>query len=304
MPDGVNWSLLHPRTWPLWLGFGVLRIAIWLPHPVLMRSGRVLGRLALPLAKKRAAIARRNLELCFPGTDPDTRERMLRGHFESLGIALFEFGLAWWAGDRKLQGLADVEGLENLESAARDGKGVLLLSAHFTCLELGGRLLARHFPFVAMYRPGSDPVVRQLMEAARRRVCGEIIPRDAVKTLIRSLRAGNAIWYAPDQNTGRRKGVFVDFFGHRACTTPASARLSAITGARVVPFMAVRKPDDSGYLLRLEPALRDFPGNDLEADTQRTNDVIERWVRQYPEQYLWIHRRFRTRPNRSDPSVY
>ena len=304
MAEGANRNLTHPRTWPLWLAFGLLRAAVLLPHPALVRAGRLLGRLSLPIAKKRAAIARRNLELCFPELDAGARENMLHAHFESLGIALLEFGLAWWGSDRKLQGLAEVEGLDHLEAASSAGKGVLLLSAHFTCLELGGRLLARHFPFVAMYRPSSDPVVRHLMEAARRRVCGEIIPRDAVKQLIRSLRAGNAIWYAPDQNTGRRKGVFVDFFGHRACTTPASARLSSITGARVVPFMAVRKSDDSGYLLRLEPALGDFPSGDLEADTQRTNDIIERWVRQYPEQYLWIHRRFRTRPSRADPDIY
>ena len=304
MAEGANWNLVRPRTWPLWLAFGLLRVAVLLPYPALMRCGRLLGRLSLPIAKKRAAIARRNLGLCFPELDAGARENMLRAHFESLGIALLEFGLAWWGSDRKLQGLAEVEGLDHLEAAASAGKGVLLLSAHFTCLEMGGRLLAPHFRIVPMYRPSSDPLVRHLMDTARRRVCSEIIPRDAVKQLIRSLRAGNVVWYAPDQNTGRRKGVFVDFFKHKACTTPASARLSTISGAPVVPFMAVRKPDDSGYLLRLEPSLVDFPSGDLEADTQLTNDIIERWIRQYPEQYLWIHRRFRTRPNRSDPGIY
>jgi KDO2-lipid IV(A) lauroyltransferase len=155
-----------------------------------------------------------------------------------------------------------------------------------------------------MYRPAKNPVVCQLMEKGRKRRCREVIPRDDVKRVVRSLRAGNAVWYAPDQNVGRGRAVFVDFFGHKAATTPASSRLAAMTGAKVVPFKVVRKADGSGYLLTLEPALEGFPTDDQEADTRRINALIERWVREYPEQYLWIHQRFRTRPNKSDPSFY
>jgi KDO2-lipid IV(A) lauroyltransferase len=155
-----------------------------------------------------------------------------------------------------------------------------------------------------MYRPSDNPVVEYLMARARARATTGIIPRDDVKAVIRSLRRGNTVWYAPDQNTGRRKAVFVDFFGHKVATTPATSRLAGMTGARVVPFKVARKRDGSGYLLTLEAPLEDFPSGDQLADTQRTNDVIERWVREYPEQYLWIHRRFRTRPDRSDPKIY
>jgi len=304
MTDLAARGLLHPRHWPLWAGFGLLRLLILLPFPLLLRFGALCGRLALPLARERAAIARRNLELCFPERDAAARERLLRDHFASLGMAIMEFGLAWWGSDRRLAGLREIRGLENLEAAAQAGHGVLMLSAHATCLELGGRLLAPVFSFVAMYRPSSNPVVRYLMERARARNCRAIIPRDEVKRVIRHLRKGDVIWYAPDQNTGRRKAVFVDFFGHKAATTPATSRLAAMTGARVVPFKVARKADRSGYLLTLEPPLEDFPTADLEADTQRANAIIERWVREYPEQYLWIHRRFRTRPSKSDPQVY
>ncbi|MCG6966789.1 MAG: LpxL/LpxP family Kdo(2)-lipid IV(A) lauroyl/palmitoleoyl acyltransferase [Chromatiaceae bacterium] len=300
----MDWNLIRPRTWPLWLAFGVLRVVIVLPFPLLVSLGRAMGRLLLPLARGRAAIARRNIELCFPELDGVAREQLLRDHFAALGISLMEFGLAWWASDRRLAGLGEVVGLENLESAARAGKGVLMLSAHFTCLELCGRLLTRHFAFVAMYRPSDNPVVEYLMARARARATTGIIPRDDVKAVIRSLRRGNTVWYAPDQNTGRRKAVFVDFFGHKVATTPATSRLAGMTGARVVPFKVARKRDGSGYLLTLEAPLEDFPSGDQLADTQRTNDVIERWVREYPEQYLWIHRRFRTRPDRSDPKIY
>jgi KDO2-lipid IV(A) lauroyltransferase len=283
---------------------GLLRVSCLLPYPVLVRLGRSLGQLALPLARQRAGIARTNIARCLPESNEAEREQILRKNFVSLGISLFEVPLAWWARGQRLEKLAEIEGLENLRDAAAAGKGVLLLSAHFTCLEIGGRLLARQFPFHALYRPSANPVVDYLMAKGRLRTCEKIIPRDAPKEIIRSLRGGNAVWYAPDQNTQRKKAVFAKFFGHAASTTPATHKLAALTGARVVPFKVVRKTDNSGYKLTLEPALDDFPTDDVQADTQRINDIIERWVREAPDQYLWIHRRFRTRPNREDPPFY
>ena len=158
--------------------------------------------------------------------------------------------------------------------------------------------------FDAMYRKTESPVVEHLTASRRAHYSGEIIPRDALKKHVRRLRDGHTVWYAPDQNTQRKKAVFVKFFGHMASTTPATHKLARATGARVVPFKAVRKADGSGYRLSLEPALEDFPSADAEADTQRINDIIERWVREDPEQYLWIHRRFRTRPDHEDPKIY
>ena len=297
-------ALWHPRYWPAWIGFGVLRLITLLPYPVLRRVGASAGGLFRRLARERVRIARRNLELCFPELDDSARADLLERHCRSLGIGLFEIPLAWWAARRRLAPLGDIEGLENLQRAADERKGVLLLSAHFTCLEIGGRILSQHFPFHAMYRQNENPVVERVVAGARRASCAGIIPRDGVKQLLRMLRAGQAIWYAPDQNTQRKKAEFVHFFGHLAATTPATHKLARLTGARVVPFMSVRKPDGSGYRLVLEPVLEDFPTDDVAADTQRINDIIERWVREYPDQYLWIHRRFRTRPRPDDPAMY
>ena len=304
MNSGFDPKLLHPRHWPAWIGIGLLRALIFLPHPWLMALGRALGGLARRLFPRRVEIARRNLELCFPELDQAARERLVGDHFASLGMAAFEIPLAWWGGDRRFEGLAEISGLENLRAAAGEGKGVLLLSAHFSCLDIGGRFLGRHFEFDAMYRPSNSPVVEHVMSRSRARHCGEIIQREEIKKLLRRLRAGRAIWYAPDQNTQRKKAVFVKFFGHLASTTPATHKLARMTGARVVPFQTVRKADGSGYRLTLEPALEDFPSEDVEADTERVNRIIERWVREDPEQYLWIHRRFRTRPDPGDPKIY
>ena len=283
---------------------GLLRAAIILPQPLLMGLGRMLGGLARHLLRRRAKIARRNIELCFPELDRMERESLLKAHFASLGMAAFEVPLAWWGSDRRLDGLGEVIGMENLQAAAEEGKGVLLLSAHFSCLDIGGRFLSQRFQFDAMYRPSNSPVIEHLMSRSRARYCGTIIQRDALKTLLRSLRAGHAIWYAPDQNTQRKKAVFVKFFGHMASTTPATHKLAQMTGAKVVPFQTVRKRDGSGYRLNLEPALEDFPGEDVEMDTQRINDIIERWVREDPDQYFWVHRRFRTQPDRTGPRIY
>ena len=304
MNKGLEPHLLHPRHWPAWLGIVMLRVLILLPHPLVMRLGRGLGRVARLLLRQRADIARRNIELCFPELDPDGREQLVKAHFASLGMAAFEAPLAWWGSDSRLDGLAEISGLENLLAAADGGTGVLLLSAHFSCLDIGGRFLSRQFQFDAMYRPSNSPVVEHVMAGSRARHCGTIIQRDEIKKLLRSLRAGHAIWYAPDQNTQRKKAVFVKFFGHPAATTPATHKLAQMTGARVVPFQTVRKADGSGYRVTLEPALEDFPTGNPEVDTQRVNEIIERWVREDPEQYLWIHRRFRTRPEPTDPKIY
>ncbi|MDJ0741062.1 MAG: LpxL/LpxP family Kdo(2)-lipid IV(A) lauroyl/palmitoleoyl acyltransferase, partial [Gammaproteobacteria bacterium] len=293
---GFSSTLLHPKYWPAWLGFGLLRLVILLPFPLLYRGGRVLGRLGRRLVTGRARIAERNLQLCFPDLSPVEREQLLKRHFESLGVSLLEIPFTWWGADRRFESLAEISGLENLDAASRAGKGVILLSAHFTCLEIGGRLLSRRAEFDAMYRPSSSPVVEYVMVGARRKGCGELIPRRAAKRALRRLRGGHTVWYAPDQNTQRKQSVFVEFFGHLASTTPATHKLARLTGAKVVPFVASRKADGSGYRLVIEPPLEDFPTNDIVADTQRVNDIIERWVREYPEQYLWIHRRFRSRP--------
>lgn len=304
MSASFDSRLLYPRHWPAWIGIGLLRVIIILPHPWLMGLGRKLGYLAWRLFPRRVAIAHRNLDLCFPELDSSERERLVRAHFASLGMAAFEIPLAWWGSDSRFAGLAEISGLENLQAAADHGKGVLLLSAHFSCLDIGGRFLGQHFEFDAMYRPSNSPVVEHVMSRSRARHCATIIQRDELKKLLRSLRAGHAIWYAPDQNTQRKKAVFVRFFGHMASTTPATHKLAKMTGARVVPFQTVRKTDGSGYRLTLEPALDDFPSEDVEADTQRVNEIIERWVKDDPEQYLWIHRRFRTRPETTDPRIY
>ena len=295
-------SLRSPRFWPIRAGLALGAWLTRLPVPVLMRIGRVLGGLAFHLMPGRRRIARTNLGLCFPELDTDARRRLLRTHFESLGLGVIETALCWWAPAAKLRGLAQVEGLEHLQHALQAGRGVILLSAHFTTLEIGGRLLALHAPFHVLYRRHKNAAFEDVMQRARAQHFEKAIPRDDMRGMLKSLKANMPVWYAPDQNYGAEHSIFVSFFDIPASTITATARLARISGARVVPFFQERLDDDS-YRLRLYPALDNFPTDDEAADTQRINDLIEAEVRKMPAQYLWAHRRFKTRPD-GMPSLY
>jgi KDO2-lipid IV(A) lauroyltransferase len=300
MPDPPLLPLLAPRHWPTWLGIGVLRsLAAVLPVAGQFALGRWLGRLAMPFARRRRGITEINLGLAFPELSDAERKDLTRRHFESLGIAVFEFCLGWWAPDARLAGRVRLEGLDNLQAALAGGRGVILLSAHFTTLEIAGRFLAIHargLPLNTMYRRSDNPVVERLLRDRRQRLFGVPIARDDVRTMLRALRANEVVWYAFDQNYKARNKVFAPFFGVAAATNTATSRLAQMTGAAVVPFVTRRLPGGAGYVQRIEPALGDFPSGDAAADAARLNGMIEAWVREAPEQYLWSHRRFRTRP--------
>ncbi len=301
MPTTPLLPLLAPRFWPLWAGLGLGWCLAQAPYRVQLAAGRAIGWLACRLAGSRRRIAATNLRLCFPELDEAARRRLLHAHFLSLGMGVVETAMSWWTPARRLRPLARIEGLDNLERALEGGKGVILLSAHFTTLEIGGRLLSLHAPFHVMYREHKNPLFERIMRRARERHFEKAIPRDDLRGMLRSLKANMPVWYAPDQNYGREHSIFVEFFGVPAATITATARLAKISGAAVVPFFQERLPGAAGYRLRLLPALEDFPSGDERADTQRINDVIEAEVRRIPEQYLWVHRRFKTRPEGAAP---
>ena len=296
--DTRRWwsSYLQPRFWPTWLVFFLLWLLTRLPFTLQMRSGRLIGRMAYRLARRRRHIADVNIKLCFPELDSRQQAELVKAHFLSLGQGIVETALCWWGRDSRLRGHYTLVGEHHLEQALARGKGIILLSAHFTTLELGGRLLARQQPFHVLYRPHKNPLFETVMQRARTRRFEKAIPRHDTRALLASLKQNHAVWYAPDQDHGSSQAVFAPFFGVQAATLTTTSRLAKISGAAVVPFFQMRLPDDRGYLLSLCPALTDFPGNDLQADATRINHLIETVVREMPEQYLWAHRRFKTRP--------
>jgi KDO2-lipid IV(A) lauroyltransferase len=303
--DSPAWWLpyLGPRFWPTWLLFGFMRLVTWLPFPWQMTVGSLIGRLAYHLARSRRHIAEVNIRLCFTELDANQVDERVKAHFLSVGKGLVETALCWWGRKSQLQKKRILLGGEHLQRGLEQGKGVILLSAHFTTLELGGRLLALDTPFHVLYRQHKNPLFESVMQRARKHRFEKAIPRNNARALLASLKDNMPVWYAPDQNHAGPQSVFVPFFGVPAATLAATSRLAKISGAAVVPFFQMRLPGNQGYLLILCPALADFPGNDPETDTARINRLLEAVIRERPEQYLWLHRRFKTRPE-DEPYPY
>jgi len=268
-----------------------------------MQLGSLLGAAMYRLARHRRHITQRNIALCFPELNSAAQETLVRKTFHSAGISLMETGLAWWGRDSVLSKRVHVEGLEHLQQATASGKGVLLLGAHFTSLEISGRLLSQFHPCAAMYRKHDNPLFEAIIKHSRETHLEKIISRRDMRSMVRALRGGTVVWYATDQDFGPRNSVFAPFFGVQTASLVMTSKLAKLSGAPVVPFFSQRLDDDSGYKLILLPALTDFPsGNDI-ADATRINAIIEQQVRKAPDQYLWLHRRFKTRPE-GEPGLY
>lgn len=287
---------LHPRFWLLWLGLGLLWLVSLLPYRVLMRLGRLLGALMYRLARSRRQIAARNLELCFPELSAAERARLLRENFASTGMTFFEMAISWWWPPARLRRLGTFEGLEHLQQARAEGQGVILMALHFTTLEMGGGLLGMREGMHGMYRPHKNPLFDFVQRRGREQRLLGAIERDDVRGMLKLLRAGGVVWYAPDQDYGAQRSIFVPLFGVPAATVTATSKFARLGRARVIPFTQTRLADGSGYRVVVHPPLADFPGDSEEADGLRLNQWIEAAIRQQPEQYLWAHRRFKTRP--------
>lgn len=284
--------LLRPRYWPTWLAIGTLRVLEPLPFSLLAWLGRRIGGLMARLPLSFVSIARRNIELCLPELSPRERERLLKAHFHSAGIAIFETAISWWASKQRVRKLAQLEGEEHLRAALALGRGAILLSAHFTTLEIGARTLTDTVPTNIMYRPTANAVLERFLMRNRSRRAKRAITRDDVRTLITALKSNEPVWYAPDQAYRKKGAEMVPFFGIPAATNTATSRLARMTGAAVLPFFQERLPDGR-YRMVIHPMLENFPSDDPAADARRFNALIEAQVRRVPEQYLWIHRRFK-----------
>jgi Kdo2-lipid IVA lauroyltransferase/acyltransferase len=289
--------LLHPRYWPTWFAFGLWRLVTQLPFPVLLALGKAIGLLVYSFPSRRKIIARRNIEICFPELSQAQQQAMLRANFINSGIALMEVGIAWWWSKKRFAKLLQFEGLEHLEAVK--GRGVMLLGIHYTTLEVGAAAMASVWEMDGMYRAHGNPVYDFLQARGRlHQAKGDCVvyERRDVRGTIKALKNGRSLWYGPDQDYGLKQGLFAPFFGIEAATVYATARFSEKTGAAVVPFNHVRLPGSQGYKITVLPALEQFPVGDDLIDASRINRLIEEFVRLCPEQYLWVHRRFKNRP--------
>ncbi|WP_116475143.1 LpxL/LpxP family Kdo(2)-lipid IV(A) lauroyl/palmitoleoyl acyltransferase [Zobellella maritima] len=288
--------LLHPKYLFTWCGLGLL----WLLTTLLtwraqMALGRALGRGSMALLKSRVRVARRNLELALPELSLAEREHLLRENFESVGCAIFETGMAWFWPDWRMRSLTRMEGTEHVDAAAERGQGMLLLSAHFLTLELNARQFGLYRPGVGVYRPNTNPVLEYAQVHGRCRSNKYLVDRLDIKGMLRALRQGDALWYAPDHDYGSHASVFVPFFAvQQAATITGTATLARVKNTVTLPCFTLR--DNRGYRLIIQPPMADFPLGDDVQDARASNRVLEAAIRRAPGQYMWLHRRFKTTP--------
>lgn len=299
-------SYLHPKHWGFWLAVGLFWLILCLPYPILRHLGKGLGALfsRLKVGKKRAKIARRNLELAFPEMPESQREHILQENLQSVGMAIIETGMAWFWSDRRIKKWSKIEGLEHLK--AHSNHGILFVGVHFLTLELGARIVGIHHQGIGVYRPNDNPILNWLQVWGRLRSNKDMLDRKDLRGMIKALKNKETIWYAPDHDYGRKNAVFVPFFAvpDAATTTGSYFLLRSAPDTKVIPFAPLRNQDGTGYTVRISPEV-DFSDLSNETDIAiRMNKVVEKEIMQGIEQYMWLHRRFKTRPDENAPSLY
>jgi KDO2-lipid IV(A) lauroyltransferase len=277
-----------------YLAVGLLWLLHWLPLPFLRGLGWVLAKLIYPLARERRNVLRTNLSLCFPDMPPGERERLARRHVLAFSRSVIDRMLFWWASQERVQRLARVHGIEHITEAG--GHPVIMLCPHFVGLDAAGVRLSIDIHASSMYSRQKNPVIDRLLYKGRTRFKPTILfsRKEGIRKIVKSLKEGFPFYYLPDMDFGRKESIFVPFFGVPAATIPALSRIVRLTGALVVPVIVRQVPD--GYEIEVQPPWQDFPGESAEADTEYMNRFIESQVLRMPEQYFWLHKRFKTRP--------
>lgn len=279
------------------LVFALMWLIHFLPLGAQAAFGNALGSLLYWLIPERRRVTRVNLASCFPHMDPAARERLARAHFRAFTRSFVEHGLLWWAPRERIRRLIRLEGLEQLK-ALGDTPAILFVP-HFVGLDAGGTRVTSEVDIVAMFARQKDPLFTRLLRHGRTRFGNQrmVSRQEGVRAAIQAMRREKRpFYYLPDLDHGPRNAIFVPFFGVPAATVPGLSRIAKLAGAKVLPCVTRMLPGGQGYVARIEAPWQDFPTDDVEADTRRMNAYIERVALEMPEQYLWMHKRFKTRP--------
>ena len=278
--------------------FGVFLIWLlhFLPLPILAAIGNALGMLLYAFATERRKVATVNLHLCFPELDERKRAALVRAHFRVFARCFIERGILWWSSQARIQRLIHVVGQEHLQAV--QGEPMIILAPHFVGLDVGGSWMTQYTDIVSMYSSQKNPLFHNLLLRGRNRFGQQRLysRQQGLRPVIKAMREGYPFYYLPDQDFDSKDALFIPFFGIPASTLTTVSRLATMTDARVVPCITRVLPGGQGYEVRFYPAWDHYPTGDLEADTRRVNEFIEQRVREIPEQYFWLHKRFKTRP--------
>lgn len=296
--DQFQWSFLLPKYWPLWIWFSILWLIGRMPLAAIRALGTGTGHLAYKLAKSRRKVTLRNLELCLPELSEDERISIAKQSFASAGMALYESGIIWFGRKSRIRNMHSIIGLEHLQAQA--GKPTLMLGMHNSCLEMAFGPLALEHSLKILFRVHNNPFWEYVAQKGRNRFNLELVSNKKVSNFIEYIKQGQTGLIAADHDLGRKSSIFVPFFGVQTATVTTPSTFASSTGAKVLFSCGYRT--QKGYCVEISP-INNFPSDDVEADIQRFSTLVEQHVRQHPGEYVWMHRRFKTRPE-GEPSLY
>ena len=296
--------ILNPKYWSTWFFLGLLSLVIMLPLRWLEVIGSTFGMLLYYVKPSRVRIAAINLKIAYPDKNDNEIQALCKENFKQLGIGVLEIGLAWWQLKRLIKS-SKINGLEHLTAALKKGNGVILLTSHFTCLEVGGHILSTKIPLEAVFKPARNKAFNYIMFKKRQEHLSQIISNGNPRKMITALKRNHVLWYAPDQNLRGKDIVFAPYFNKMATTITAASRLAKLSGASLIPYYIKRhKHEETGkiiYEIFIQPKVENFPTDDLNHDAAKINSINETLVRNNPAQYLWVHQRYKTRPEGEKP---
>lgn len=295
-------NFLHPRYWVTWIGIGLMFLVSLLPFKAQMWLGTQLGILMYKQGGSRLQITRANINACFPELSKTEREELIRQSFIANMKGLVETTIAWWCDHQPVLDKLKVNGLEHLKEAEARGKGVLIVGGHFSTLDLAGPMANSVFKFSYMYRPNDNPLFDAVIERHRRRYSHEKFNKHQLKDMVQFIKAGNTVWYGYDQDFGAPRSVFAPFFGIQTATLKTTMAITRDTEATIIMISQFREKN-GGFSIHFSPIFEGIAEDDDLTAATRLNAQLESFIRIHPEQYLWMHRRFRSRPV-GEPAFY
>ena len=290
----LNIKFIHPKFFPTWILILLMRIGVFIPFSTQVIIGRTIGKVMYPLMSKLRSTAYSNISHCFPEKKQSQVNALVKSHFEAIGISLFETANAYYASDKKIIKLLTTENEHFFKDALKQEGGIILLCAHFMPLMLGSRALLINHTIANIYRPQNNKLFDQAMVKGYKNHGAVMIKSTDIRSIVKAINNSLPIWYAPDQDLGEKNSVFALLFGIPTATASATARLAKNNNTRVIPYSFIRTK--KGYEMSFEEPLQNFPSNNPVDDATTTNMILEKQIKKTPEQYLWIHRRFKTRP--------
>ncbi len=304
MDSSLPRLLLQPRNWLPAVGLSILWLLNLLPYALKIRIGMLIGQMLYPLARRRRHIAAVNIRLCFPSLSATQQQRLLIDTFRSFGAGLIETAMGWWSPAAAVHQRVEFRGCEHLDAAIAQGRGVILVGAHFSSLDLAAKMMSRHYEVHAVYRRQKNPLVNYALCQGRRSALGSLIDNRDARNIVRTIRSGKVLWFAPDHDMGEKMSVYAPFFEQPAATVTITAKFARLTKAPVVFCANHRNENNDGYIVRLSPIEADFANADDVSLATTINQTITDHIMVDPAQYYWFHRKFKTQPGMAKAALY